>query len=93
VIGGAIASQEYANGYPGYGNGYYDNNPGYYAPGYVPGYAQTYPEDQYYDNSSVAAAPAPQDDDSVAYCMQTYRSYDPRSGTYVGYDGYRHACP
>jgi hypothetical protein len=32
-------------------------------------------------------------DDAVAYCMQRFRSYDPRSGTYLGYDGYRHPCP
>jgi hypothetical protein len=25
--------------------------------------------------------------------MQRYRSYDPRSGTYMGYDGQRHPCP
>jgi hypothetical protein len=25
--------------------------------------------------------------------MQTYRSYDPSLGTYVGYDGLRHPCP
>jgi hypothetical protein len=25
--------------------------------------------------------------------MQTYRSYDPGSGTYLGNDGYRHPCP
>jgi BA14K-like protein len=25
--------------------------------------------------------------------MQTYRSYDPQSGTYLGNDGYRHPCP
>jgi hypothetical protein len=25
--------------------------------------------------------------------MQTYRSYDPQSGTYLGYDGVRHPCP
>ena len=30
--------------------------------------------------------------DAVAYCMQTYKSYDPRSGTYLGYDGRRHPC-
>jgi hypothetical protein len=29
----------------------------------------------------------------VAYCMQTYRSYDPQSGTYLGYDGLRYPCP
>lgn len=31
--------------------------------------------------------------DAVAYCTQRFRSYDPRSGTYLGYDGYRHPCP
>jgi hypothetical protein len=25
--------------------------------------------------------------------MQRYRSYDPASGTYMGYDGLRHPCP
>ncbi len=30
---------------------------------------------------------------SIAYCEQTYRSYDPSSGTYLGYDGFRHSCP
>lgn len=28
-----------------------------------------------------------------AYCSQRYRSYDPASGTYLGYDGQRHPCP
>ena len=28
-----------------------------------------------------------------AYCSRRYRSYDPASGTYLGYDGYRHPCP
>jgi hypothetical protein len=27
-----------------------------------------------------------------AICARKYRSYDPRSGTYLGYDGYRHRC-
>jgi hypothetical protein len=31
--------------------------------------------------------------DAVAYCMQRFRSYDPASQTYVGYDGYRRSCP
>jgi hypothetical protein len=30
---------------------------------------------------------------AVAYCMQRFRSYDPNSGTYVGFDGLRHSCP
>jgi hypothetical protein len=81
VIGGAIATAPY---------GYY-GGPGYYAPGY---YAPGYYDDQYYDDQGpVVAAPGPVGDDAVAYCMQTYRSYDPRSGTYLGYDGMRHPCP
>ena len=38
-----------------------------------------------------AYAYAPGDDE--AYCEQRFRSYDPRSGTYMGYDGRRHPCP
>jgi hypothetical protein len=37
-------------------------------------------------NNSYAMSP----DDG--YCAQRYRSYDPASGTYVGYDGRRHSC-
>ncbi|TCU69291.1 BA14K-like protein [Bradyrhizobium sp. R2.2-H] len=28
-----------------------------------------------------------------AYCSQRYKSYDPSTGTYMGYDGVRHPCP
>lgn len=31
--------------------------------------------------------------DPVAYCMSRFKSYDPGSGTYLGFDGYRHPCP
>jgi hypothetical protein len=30
---------------------------------------------------------------TASYCAQRYRSYDPASGTYLGYDGLRHPCP
>ena len=43
----------------------------------------------YYDAGPQVAS----EGDSVAYCQQTYRSYDPASGTYLGYDGLRHPCP
>jgi hypothetical protein len=65
--------------------GYYGGSD-YYAPGY-------YDNGYYDDGGVVAVAPAPGGDDAVAYCMQTYRSYDPQSGTYLGNDGYRHPCP
>jgi len=51
--------------------------PYYYGPGYG-----------YY-----APAPAYVEGDGVSYCMQRYKSYDPRSGTFLGYDGLRHPCP
>jgi len=37
-------------------------------------------------NNSYAMSP----DDG--YCAQRYRSYDRASGTYTGYDGWRHSC-
>jgi hypothetical protein len=30
---------------------------------------------------------------AVAYCMQRFKSYDPSTATYLGYDGLRHLCP
>lgn len=54
---------------------------GYY--GYPPGY---------YGPAYVAPAPYI-GGDAVAYCVQRFRSYDPYSGTYLGYDGLRHPCP
>jgi hypothetical protein len=30
--------------------------------------------------------------DYHAACSRKYRSYDPATGTYMGYDGYRHPC-
>jgi hypothetical protein len=63
-------------------------NQGYYYP------AATYPlySDPGYGYSD-AASVVYNNGDSVAYCEQTYRSYDPGSGTYLGYDGFRHTCP
>jgi hypothetical protein len=40
-----------------------------------------------------ALAAQAQSQNAVAYCQQRFRSYDPASGTYLGYDGYRHPCP
>jgi hypothetical protein len=82
IIGGAIAaSRPYGYGY-GYG---YDYAPGYYGYGYDPGYSNY----GYAPGGYVEAAPGA----DVAYCQQRFRSYDPASGTYLGYDGYRHPCP
>ena len=80
AVAGAVIGGALASSYAYYGG------PGYYGSDYY-----DYP---YYDDSAVVAvAPAPVGDDAVAYCMQTYQSYDPASGTYLGYDGLRHPCP
>jgi BA14K-like protein len=61
-----------------YGPDYYD---------YGPDYAYS---DYGYDND---VAVVPETGVDANYCAQRYRSYDPASGTYLGYDGLRHPCP
>jgi hypothetical protein len=39
------------------------------------------------------AAPVYPAGSAVAYCAQRFKSYNPATGTYLGYDGRRHACP
>lgn len=39
------------------------------------------------------AASSAQAQQNAAYCSQRYRSYDPRSGTYLNNDGNRYPCP
>ena len=31
--------------------------------------------------------------DAVEYCMRRFRSYNPETGTYIGFDGLEHPCP
>jgi hypothetical protein len=61
-----------------------NSNRGYYAPGYAPA-------PSYYAPPPAYAAPPP--GDAVGYCMQRFRSYNPNTGTYVGYDGIERPCP
>jgi hypothetical protein len=86
----------YDNGYNAYGYnqghnayGYEQSYGGGYEPEYVEvpryGYGQSY-GGRGYRQSTIAAGNDP------AYCQQRYRSYDPASGTYLGYDGLRHPC-
>jgi BA14K-like protein len=77
LLGGAIIGGLAAPRY------YYGPGPYYYGPGpyYAP--APVYADPGYADPGS----------DPVAYCSARFRSYDPRSGTYLGYDGLRHPCP
>ena len=50
----------------------------YYDSGYDSGY-DNYPQDGGAGSSG--------------YCASRFKSYDPGSGTYLGYDGSRHPCP
>jgi hypothetical protein len=79
VIGGALAAATS----PLWAPGYYGYGPDYYAPGYA--YAPAYGYDTY--------AYEPDDSGSVAACEARFKSYDPASQTYLGYDGLRHSCP
>jgi BA14K-like protein len=70
----------------GFGPSYYDYGYDYgYDSGYYP-----YDDDAY---AYVAPGAAVADGDSAGYCQQRFRSYDPSTGTYLGYDGLRHPCP
>lgn len=89
AAGAALASRPYYGGYGyGYGPGYY----GYTDPGYV--VDNGYADNGYVDDEPVVAVPSASGGDSDdAYCRQRYRSYDPRTGTYLNNDGNRYPCP
>jgi len=81
---GLAAGSALGYGYGGYyDNGYYADN-GYYGDPYAYNDGYYAPGDTGYVVSS---------NDDGASCAQRYRSYDPASGTYLGYDGQRHPCP
>jgi hypothetical protein len=48
------------------------------------------PPAYYYD--PVAYGPPPWTPDWYAYCEAHYRSFDPATGYFIGYDGYPHFC-
>jgi hypothetical protein len=54
------------------------SQPHYYGP-----YGYYYPPYAYYPPAGVA----------IASCARRFKSYDPYSMTYLGYDGLRHPCP
>jgi BA14K-like protein len=78
IIGGMILG-----GILGAQGPYYYHRPYYYY-GYPPPY---YYHPPYYYRPYVYRDPA------VAYCLRRFKSYDPYSMTYLGYDGLRHPCP
>lgn len=87
----------YAYAYaPGYAYGY-GGAPGYVAPtspgygygdtGYTYAYSPGYADYAYAPGVVVSSGRG-----SSTYCSQRFRSYDPASGTYLGFDGRHHPC-
>jgi hypothetical protein len=97
-MGGAYGPGPGPSYYNGYDDGYYGNYrrdefwPGRVADDVVGGAIGT--------ADAIATAPFRALDGNASYdmgpddtyCAQRYRSYDPASGTFMGYDGRRHPC-
>ncbi|MBL8905841.1 MAG: BA14K family protein [Rhizobiales bacterium] len=75
---------------PYYKYKYYNNPWPWIAAGAAVGYAGAYYYDNYYDDGPYYGTGGY--DAHVQWCLNRYRSYDPRTDTYLGYDGYRHRC-
>lgn len=89
VIGGAVAAATSPLWAPGYYDSYYGGGYPYgYGYGYAPGYT-------YAPAPAVTVAPGPAvaENNDVAYCQSRYRSYNPSTGMFLGYDGQYHPCP
>jgi hypothetical protein len=84
----------------GWHGGHHRHFGGFY-PGLVTGFGigSAFASPYYYDDSygyyddGPEVEVVPNGGDAVAYCQQRFKSYDVRSGTYLGYDGLRHPCP
>jgi hypothetical protein len=77
IIGGALASQ------PRY------SEPRYVEPDYYP---EPEPRVIYRRQPVYAPSYEPWTQSWYDYCSQRYRSFNPRSGTFIGYDGREHFC-
>jgi hypothetical protein len=77
-MGGAIGPGSNRGLEPTYSSGYYGS---YGANAFWSGEAGPWGNTSY-------ASMGPEE----SYCAERYRSFDPASGTYLGYDGRRHLC-
>jgi hypothetical protein len=78
-------------GYYGYPGGLWLGFGGPYYGGWYDGYADYgYSDYAYYDDGYDAQYSS--GGDHVQWCLNRYRSYNPRTDTYMGYDGLRHVC-
>jgi hypothetical protein len=48
--------------------------------------------DNWMDGAPAFSTLSPADSDRISACEHRYHSFDPASGTYLGYDGRRHIC-
>jgi hypothetical protein len=72
----------------GFGLAPFFHRPYYYDPYYSP-YYSSYP---YYYRPHRYSYVSVGGSRHVRWCLNHYRTYDPRSNTFIGYDGYRHRC-
>lgn len=101
---GGIGGPGRPGGVGGVGRPGYGWNGGYWRPGYglaagaitgaaLGGYYGGYGYDNGYYDPGYYGSSSGYSSDATAYCSQRFKSYDPSSGTYLGYDGVRHPCP
>ena len=76
------------HGWHHHGRHHYGWRRGYYGPGAVVGGLAA----GAIIGSAIAGSEA-RAANNDAYCAGRFKSYDPGSGTYLGYDGLRHPCP
>jgi hypothetical protein len=74
---------------PSQSSGPYDQSGGMY--NQAPGMGAPDPSSGMYNAAPGMGAQG--DQNAAASCEMRFRSYDPASGTYVGFDGVRHPCP
>jgi BA14K-like protein len=91
VIGGAVAAATSPLWAPGYYDSYYGGGYPYAYGGYpYEPYGYTYAQPPVV---AVAPGPAVAQNGDVSYCQSRYRSYNPSTGMYRGFDGQDHPCP
>ena len=73
----------------GQNNPWYGGAPAYGIPLTLGLGAYNYGYNGYYNNGYYGYGG---DNAHIQWCLARYRSYDPASDTYMGYDGYRHRC-
>jgi hypothetical protein len=105
--GNVTINKNYYGGGGGHRQYYHERRPGYtYSPGYgwynpsaVVGGAiggwlyRQFAQPEPPPPVVVVQQPAPEPYRTVGWCVDRYKSYDPYTRTYLGYDGYRHSCP